>query len=211
MRLPFLSILVTSLASLQGCCSLSRLFCGPDRSVWVPQQFDTPRHTAQTLFEALRREDPEVLFLCLAPAYRHRLGIGDSMVARLAFDRFLEQNPYLHVAGYTEVPEPTLLDPDRATVAVDVVGEPIEIDFVRLAGWELRYRRPDGMLDEVSQFLPSFAGRAQVETMGQQERSQVMVAPFEFDHENVPRVPIEAIERVALVRTWLVTDVRTSR
>lgn len=204
-------MLVVCLMGLQSCCSLARVFCGPDRSAWVPQDFDTPRHTGQTFFEALRREDPEVLFLCLAPTYRHRLGITDSMVARLAWERFREQNPYLHVAGYTEVPEPSRLDPDHATVIVDAVGEPVEIDFVRLAQWELRFQVPGGPPLEEGGYLRSFAERAQVAVLEGEERSKVRVDPFEFAHDGVEQVPLEAIDHLALTRTWRIADVRMRR
>lgn len=210
MRPILLSMLAVTLASLSGCCSLSRLFCGPDQSDWVSQQFDTPRHTAQTLFEALRRDDPEVLFLCLDRSYRQRLGIDDSMAMRLAWQRFREQNPSLHVAGYTQVPAPTRLDSDRATVTVDVVGEQVQIDFERRSYWELRYRRPNGSAGEEGQEVPTFAERAQVVPLRREndDMSRLMLAPFDFHHDGLDAVPLEAIEHAALTRRWLVTDIR---
>ncbi len=210
MRPILLSMLAAMLSTLSGCCSLSRLFCGPDRSAWVSQRFDTPHRTAQTLFEALRRDDPEALFLCLDRSYRRRMGIDDSLTMRLAWDRFREQNPSLHVAGYTEVPEPTRLDDDRATVTVDVVGQRVDMDFERRSYWELRYRRPNGTTGEDGQELRTFTGRAQVARLPRDDddMSQLMLAPFDFRHEGLDEVPLGAIEHVALTRRWLVTDIR---
>ncbi|MBL8730525.1 MAG: hypothetical protein JNM25_19055 [Planctomycetes bacterium] len=210
MRLTLLPMLVASLSCLPGCCSLSRFFCGPDRSAWVPQSFDTPQRTAQTLFEALRRDDPEVLYLCLDQSYRQRLGITDSMTMRLAWDRFRERNAGLHVAGYTEVPEPTRLDADHATVAVDVVGRPVAIDFVRRSYAEVRYRRPNGTVGDDGRQLRSFAERAQVAPLedATDDQSRLMVAPFVFHHDGLDAVPLDAIEHVALTRRWLVVDIR---
>jgi hypothetical protein len=176
----------------------------------VPQRFDTPQRTAQTLFEALRRDDPEVLFLCLDRTYRRRLGIDDSMIMRLAWDRFREQNPNLHVAGYTEVPEPTRLDADHATVAVDIVGQLVDMDFVRLSYWELRYRRPNGTQGDDGAQLRSFAECAQVAPLADanDDVSRLMLAPFVFHHDGLDEVPLGDIENVALTRRWLVTDIR---
>jgi hypothetical protein len=209
MRTLLLTCLLTGVPSLGGCCSLSRLFCGPDRSPWVPQRFDTPQRTARTLFEALRRDEPEVLFLCLDRPYRQRLGIGDSMVMKLAWERFRQQNPGLHVAGYTVVPEPTQLDADHATVAVEVVGQVVELDFVRRAYWELRYQTPGAPAGEVGGELPAFADAARIVPIedDRESRSRLELRPLVFAHGIEP-VPIEAIDHVALTRRWLVTDIR---
>lgn len=210
MRLSLLPFWLASLLPLGGCCSLARLFCGPDTSPWVSQRFDSPRHTAATLFEALRRDAPEAVFLCLAPAYRRRLGIGDSLVLSVFWPRFRETNPYLHAAGYTEVPEPKLLDPDHATVDVDVMGEPVAIDLQRFAVWELRYTVPGTPAGDQSGTLRSFADRAQVVVLEDRmdPTSRVMLAPFEFVHDAVTEVPLEAIDHVALTRRWWITDIR---
>lgn len=209
MRPILLTILVAMQSCLGGCCSLSRLFCGPDRTAWVPQRYDTPRHTAQTLFEALRRDDPDVLYLCLDRSYRQRLGI-DSLTMRLAWERFREQNPGLHVAGYSEVPEPTRLHADRATVAIDVAGRAVELDLARRAYWELRYLVPGSPPGEPGGELTSFAERAQIARIEDPDRdlSRLMLTPFVIDHEGIVTLPIDAIEHVALTRRWLITDIR---
>jgi hypothetical protein len=209
MRPILLPILAATLSCLGGCCSLSRLFCGPDRSVWVPQRFDTPQRTGQTLFEALRRDDPDVLYLCLDRSYRQRLGI-DSLTMRLAWQRFREQNPGLHIAGYSEVPEPTRLDADHATVTVDVAGQAVDLDFVRRAYWELRFRRPNGTTGEQSGLLSNLLERAQIEVIENdtEQVSRLMLTPFAFYHDGQDEVPLDAIEHAAVTRRWLVTDIR---
>ncbi|MBX3464847.1 MAG: hypothetical protein KF830_16895 [Planctomycetes bacterium] len=209
---PLLLLLLFLAVHLGGCCSLSRLFCGPDRSPWVPQRFDTPRRTAQTLFESLRRDDPEVLFLCLDRSYRRRLGIGDSMVMRVAWERFREQNPGLHVAGYTEVPEPIRRDADHATVAVDVVGTVVDLDFERRCFWEIRYRTAGNPPGEPGGELRAAAEALRVVPLDDAEdnRSRLEFAPLVFPHGFDP-VPVEAIEHVAITHRWLVTDIRERR
>lgn len=57
---------VALLLPLSGCCSLSRLFCGPDKSPWVPIDYSTPEATVRVLLEAIRRDEPSVVYESLA-------------------------------------------------------------------------------------------------------------------------------------------------
>ena len=209
MRPTLLLLLGLSLCPLQGCCSLARLFCGPDRSPWISQRFDSAHQTARTLFEAIRRDDAEVVYLCMSQRFRQRHGL-DGLIAQVAWERFREQTPGLHVAGYAEVPAPTLLGPDRATVTVDVEGRRVEVDLEREARWEVRFRLANGTEQEQGAVVPSFAGNARVEAVDDpnEDRSRLLLLPIDLYHDNQALLPLEAIEHAALTHQWKVADVR---
>ena len=95
------ALVLCSLLPTGGCCSFARFFCGPDKTPWVSVEFDAPESAVRTFLEALRRDDPDVLYLSLSDGYRQRLGI-DLMAVNVAWERFREQNPGLHVAGRFE-------------------------------------------------------------------------------------------------------------
>lgn len=201
------------LGCLGGCCGLSRLFCGPDRSPWISQRFDSPRSTVQTLLEALRRDAPEALFLCLDRDYKRRLGIEDSTVLRLAWERFREANPYLHVAGYADVPEPTRTDAAHASVTLEIAGETIDLDLCSEVVWELRYRLDDAPVAQLGGTAVSFAARAQLQRRELDDRDVyvLQLAPIEFEHYGVDAVGIAAIEHAALTTRWRISDIRSRR
>jgi hypothetical protein len=213
MRPTFLPLLPLFLCPLSGCCALSRFFCGPDKTPWISQRYDTPQQTVQTLFESVRRDEPQALFLCLGESYRQRLGI-DSVTLQLAWERIRERNPGLHVAGYTTVPPGHLLrpdDPDHARVTVEVAGSIVDIDLERQAYWELRYRRENGTLGEEGAPIASFDGRGRVDVLPDSypERSRLSLEPIEFRHEGIDSVPLAAIEHASLSRRWKISDIRT--
>jgi hypothetical protein len=207
---PSLLLLVPLLlCPLSGCCSLARFFCGPDKTPWVSQRFDTPQRTVQTLFEAVRRDEPQAAFLCLGDGYRRRLGL-DSMTLQLAWERLREKNPGLHMAGYVDVPPGQSRDPDHASVTVDVAGTPVDIDLERQAYWEVAYRRDNGTLGEEGAAIASFSGCAVIETApaGRKETSRLLLEPMNFHHEGIDAVPLSAIEHATLTRRWRITDIR---
>ena len=205
-----LSLSVLLLLPLSGCCSLSRFFCGPDTTPWVSVRFETPRLAVQTLLEALRRDDPEIVCLSFSLAYRKQLGF-DMLIARRMWPTIREQNPGLHVAGYAEVPEPTRIDADRACVTIDVEGHQIGIQLVRECWSEVRYTRPQGMpAGEQNLPVPSFDGWASVERIDDpnHDRSRLVLRPLTFDHEGLPSVTLGDIEHAALTHKWKINDVQ---
>ena len=117
-RIIFLAM-ATAALPMAGCCSLARLFCGPDESPWVSVDYQTPQLAVQTFLEALRRDDPEIVYLSMSEAFRNRLGV-DSSTTQMAWPKIREMNPGLHVAGYAKVPEPTILGKDRARVPLEI-------------------------------------------------------------------------------------------
>ena len=205
-RLPLFVLL---LLPLSGCCAMARFFCGPDTTPWVSVRFETPRLAVQTLLEALRRDDPEIVCLSCSVAYRKQLGF-DFMTAPVAWPRIREQNPAMHLAGYAEVPEPTRIGADRAQVTIDVEGYQIGIKLVRECWREVRYVRPNGTSGDVSESVASFEGLARVERIDDpgRDRSRLELRPLTFDHEGLPSVTLGDIEYAALTRRWKIDYVQ---
>lgn len=204
------------LLPLSGCCSMARFFCGPDRTPWVSVDYTTPELAVRTLFEALRRDQPEIVYLSLSDDYRSRLDIN-SMTMQLAWPRILEQNPGLHVAGYATVPEAVRHGPDRATIRLDIEGSPVELQLVRQAKWEVRWRRPDGTPAEPGERITSLAGFVTSNLDPDDDtKNRITFAPLSIkasrqaDDSYLP-VPLEAIESAGFSCTWKVTDLRRVR
>ena len=214
MRSP-LALLFLSLCPLHGCCSMARFFCGPDKTPWISERYETPHQAVQTLFEAIRRDDAEVVYLCLSAAYRQRLGI-DSLAATVVWDRMREEVPGLFVAGWAKVPEPSATGPDQASVRVEVEGRILDIDVERQAYWEIRYRHPDGRPREQGAVVPSFDHRVRVTTdplkpEEEEARTLVHVAPFEILHAPETTVTSGSIEHAALTHRWKIANIRVQQ
>lgn len=193
---------------LNGCCSLARLFCGPDDSRWVSVSYDTPRDGVATLLEAIRRDAPDVVYSCLSAGFRRANNL-DSVAAQIAWERLKEQVPGLHLAGYAEIPEPRLAD-NGATFVIDVEGYRLQIDLVRESYRQLVYSRPNGTLGESRVPLQSFNTVAQIERIADEDfdRSRMTLRPIEFEHEGLDEVPLAAIQRAGLIRHWKVAALR---
>ncbi len=206
-RLPLL-LLCSSLLPLAGCCSMARFFCGPDRSPWISVNFDTPEAAVATLLEAIRRDEPQIVYLSLAHEYRKRLGL-DALLAQLAWVKLRQENPGLHVVGYAEVPPPTRLTDDGASFELTIEGTRVDVDVVRESLWEIRYRRPDGSLYEPGAVITSWVPYAKVDAIkdSDPDQSVLTIAPLRFAHEGVDSIPLEAIEHAALTRRWRVARI----
>jgi hypothetical protein len=202
---PWLLLALAQVAvlPLAGCCTIARGLCGPDRSPWVQVDFATPESTARTFLEALRRDDPDVVYQCLAHDCRKRLGI-DGMTTQLGWAEVRRQYPYLHVAGYAAVPAATRLGPDRARLRLDIEGTMVDVDLVRQAKWEVRYRRADGSLYEPGALVADASAVAAVAADPTDERSTLQLQPLRFRHDGVDAVPLADVEFAGLVRQWKV-------
>lgn len=212
MRLTVTALAALAALPLGGCCSMARFFCGPDRTTWVSERFDAPERTVATLLEALRRDDPEVVYLCLADTYRQQLGL-DGQTVKLAWERVRDAAPGLFLAGYAEIPEPTRRDEDRATFHLLVEGHALVLELVCEPFWEVRYRRPDGSLGEAGAAVPKFGDYAASRSLDDPDRdlSELTLAPLRFEHEGVDEVPPSAIEHAALSRRWRVAAIEQRR
>ena len=183
-----------------GCCSFARFFCGPDRTPWVSVDYTTPELAVRTLLEALRRDEPEIVYFSLSDAYRNRLGVDQATMA-LAWTKVREQNPGLHVAGYAEVPGAKRLDPDRALLQLTIEGNRVDIEVVRQGRWEVRYRTAKGVPLEPGEPLHSLGGHAELIEAESGNRSTLQLAPMTFRH-GADGVDLDAIEFAGIVRDW---------
>lgn len=192
-----------------GCCTMARLFCGPDRTPWVPVDFTRPERTVRTLLEALRRDDPEIVYLALSNDFRRRLGV-DANTTKLAWPKIREQNPGLHLAGYADVPAATRRDPNHASVVLDVEGQEVAIELFRESYWQVRYERPGkdpgtyGPPGEHGGPLQTFEGWARIEAVddADEDASRITIQPLQFEHPGFGSIPLENIDAVGLDRRW---------
>ncbi|MBL8732929.1 MAG: hypothetical protein JNN13_11220 [Planctomycetes bacterium] len=203
MRGPCLFALLLLAVPQAGCCSLARLFCGPDRTPWVPVSFETPEHTVRTLLEALRRDDPEVLYQCLAQEYCRQKGL-DSVAVTVAWQQIRQENPGLHVAGYATVPAATRLDDDHAVVRLDVEGQALEVSLVRESRWRVRYRRDDGTAGDQGEPLATFAGQLDLQPLDGVDKSKLVARPVTVPHFGLEQLPLAKLELFAFERLWKV-------
>lgn len=210
-----LLLLAATLLPLPGCCSLSRFFCGPDKSPWISIDFSSPRKAVMTLLEAIRRDEPQVVYECLSTDFRKQHGL-DGLTVNLVWQKLREENPGLHMLGYATVPEPTGHGDDHASVTLEIEGRRVDVDLVRQCYWEMRYRRTAAMLGqehdgpegEGGEPIRSFVGFARIETLGDTERSRIVLQPLTFYHDGIETVPLEALEHVALTQRWKVAELR---
>lgn len=209
MRPRPLGLLVLAFLPLPGCCSLARLFCGPDHSKWVSVRFDTPERTVATFFEAIRRDAPDVIGECLAESFLKRNKL-DSFTVQVAWQHLLDSNRGLHLVGYAEVPPPTLRTASDATFEVDVQGTRIHLELACESFWEVTYQRDRAPAGEKRYPLASWSSLARVEAIKDSDpaASRLVMQPLVFGHEGTEAVPIETIERAGLIRQWRITDLR---
>ena len=191
---------------LGSCCTMSRLFCGPDKSEWVSESYASPTATVKTLLEAIRRDDPDVIYRCLSEGFRAANRM-DNLVAKLAWDQLKAATPGLHLAGYAEVPTPVIGD-NGATFVLDVEGRQMRIDVIREAYLELDWVREDGSLGEMSRPLSSFQQAISLAYLDDPElefdMSRATFRPFTFEHEGEAGVPLRNVTRAGVVRRWKV-------
>ena len=187
-----------------GCCSCARLFCGPDRTPWISIDYTTPQAAARTLLEALRRDDPEVVYASMSQACRKRLEL-DRATLVVAWPKVRAENPGLHVVGYAEVPAPKILGPDQARLELLIEGRRVDLDVVRQRRWEVRYRRTNGTLADPGGQLASFATQA---TLSEAETDNGTVVtlgllPLVFP-VGFHSLALEQIESAGLCSEWKV-------
>lgn len=214
MRPIALAFMCAAALPLTGCCSVARAWCGPDRSPWISVEFRTPELAARTLLEALRRDEPQVVYDALADELRAQLGV-DGLAIELAWPKIKQQVPYLHVAGYAEV-SPAVLGPggDTATIAVEFDGRRLQMALVRQAYWELRYRRPGADLRpeqreaRVGRRLGALAGAVDIrrDPEAEDDVSKVALPPQAAAHFGVDEIPPENVESLGVFTAWKIRE-----
>ncbi|MFT4512223.1 MAG: hypothetical protein ACI91B_000911 [Planctomycetota bacterium] len=206
MRRIILTVTALLALPLQSCCSLARLFCGPDKSEWISVRFDSPEHTVRTFLEALRRDDPDVVYQCLSEPLRKRLGV-DQDTTKLIWPLLREKVPGLHLAGYATVPNATRPSPNEAAIDLDIEGRPLMLQLVRQCHWEVRYRREgesgDQAIASVGGQVANAALLLNVEPVTDDPpMSIVALNGRRVLHYNYDTLPAANIEAIGLEHTW---------
>lgn len=202
------TVLVTALLlSAGGCCSLARLFCGPDLSPWVQRSFDTPLEAVKTFMEAARRDDSTVVWVeCLSKGYKTRLkqehGQAESFGARWAWERMKQDVP-LHMLGYAIIKDPKE-DGNRATCILDIEGRSIRIDLVRQARWLVEWRDEYGAVLDIGAVTDSLDSRAEI-VKGNPPR--LLLVPFVLDLEESKSVSLDQIVRAQISHEWKIDQI----
>ena len=215
---PFRVLTLAMLASLSGCCSMARLFCGPDKSEWVPIAYDSPGATVATFLEAIRRDEPGVVYGCLSDAFRKEHDL-DGIVVTAAWDKLREQTPGLHLLGYAKAPkEPARATANSASFAIEAEGVIVRIDLVRESFWELRYLGADGKPRETSTRLdPSQAdamlrtSEAEPDPIDDLPQSNVSIHPRVTVHPGTAALRPGSIERLGIGREWKIQAIAVSQ
>ncbi len=132
-----------------GCCSLARWWCGPDRSHWVSVAYDTPEQALDTFREAVKRDRPKEIYESLSDSFKKEHRLQGSLEAAVAWERLKERFSGLHLLGDAEVIDREQVTPDRVRCTLAVMGHRFHLDLV-LQGVDLvRFRMPDGRIEEL--------------------------------------------------------------
>lgn len=211
MRLPP-SLRLLPLLLLPGCCSLARLFCGPDSTAWVQIDYRTPTATVTTLVEAIRRDAPDVVYECLAASYRREQGLDSTSMA-VVWQQLRERVPGLHLAGYAKVP--TIQSPDgrRASCELLVEGHRLQLELQREAHWEIDYRRPDGSPGRDRRAVQAAPPGLELvpEPAEDEDRSVLRLPALPFAHEGQAEVLPGQVEQAGYVARWKISGLREVR
>src|SRR5436190_6065004 len=204
---------IVLLLPLPGCCSLARFFCGPDRTEWVSVDRATPEDAVKTLLESLRRSNPQILYDSLSDRYRDQLGVT-GLIVTVGWEKFCEANPGLHVAGYAQVPAPTVLTDDRAEFTLDVEGTKVDVRVVRQLRARVTYRSDNGAQLDKSDPLTRFAEVAMIAPEPGlpegKERSRLTMT-LTVRHPYADEVPLSRIDAAGIETVWKIDDIHTQQ
>ena len=200
------------LATTQGCCSVARLFCGPEQSRWVPLAYDTPQATLGTFLEALRRDNPDQVLRCLSESYKEQHGLNSAAI-QVAWDQLRKEIPRLYMAGYLEVPaEPSHRSDRMCSYNLDVDGSSLQIDLVRQSYVQVVYQLQDGTVVDGGHSLPrdAWTGAASIEAKGfdpdSNPQSAVDLLPIVFAHPRYRELTTDQLQSVAIGREWKISN-----
>jgi hypothetical protein len=195
------ALLLVPVLVTPGCCTLARLFCGPDRSAWVSVGFDTEQAAVRTLLEAIRRDNSDIIVLCMSPRLRKAEAI-DTLKGHLAWERLKSEHSGLHLAGYGRITaiEPT--GPGQATATVDVEGRILRLRLVRQSFWSARYLGRDGLPMEDGQNGIDLAAAVVTQTAPDDRRTTVSPAPLAIEHPSIPQLDAGRLIRLEWGNEW---------
>jgi hypothetical protein len=215
---PLLCAALLPLCLHGGCCSLARLFCGPDKSPWVSVGYATPEQTLATFLEAIRRDDVTEVYWCLSDAYKKAKGLPSLVDAAVFWEKLRKEIPYLHLLGEVPIPGQPLAAQDQAvTYELDVDGSPLRIVLARVHFLEIVYRTADGVPREASRYLDAtLSGHLRVDATDppryDEDGNPIAILrleqPVEFAHAG-DGVRLDQLDRFAIGRQWKIADVIT--
>jgi len=131
-RRPLNALALAALCTIPGgCCSLARLWCGPDQSPWFDPGYATPQQAVTTVLEGVKRDRTQVLFESMTPELRAEMGLPTVMEEEIFRQRIGEEAPYLFMLGYADPGDPIMTAPDLARFEFDVEGRPVTLTFLR--------------------------------------------------------------------------------
>lgn len=206
------SLRLLPLLCLPGCCSMARLFCGPDTTAWVQIDYASPTATVATLVEAIRRDAPDVVYECLAASYRREQGLDSTSMA-VVWQQLRQRVPGLHLAGYAKVPAIRSADGQRASCELLVEGHRLHLELQREAYWEIAYRRQDGSPGRNLRPVPAARPGLEVvpEPDSDEDRSLLRLPALPFAHEGEAVVPPQQVDQAGYVARWKISALRSAR
>jgi hypothetical protein len=153
-----------------GCCTLAKLFCGPDKSRWVAQDFSTPQAALATFLEAIRRDQPIIIHKALSEAAKQRHGVTGIVESTIAWERLKREVTGLHLAGEADVGQPVRETDRRMRYDLAVAGQTLTVRLVEQAFWSLSYTQEGSdELEQAGRFVPASALRKMLVLQGTDE------------------------------------------
>lgn len=208
--LPLLLLLMSVLPA-GGCCTMARLFCGPDSSPWVPVAYATPQQAMATFLEAIRRDDVAIAYQCLAEEFKQQQGV-DGLGVAFAWEQVKARTTGLHLLGYAEPGAPIAVDASRCRFEFTVHGVRLAVGLVRQNYWDVRYRRPDGSQGTTGDYVPSLHSLLHANTPDTaQDRSRLTFEPVAFDHDGMATATVDQIDAVAFGRDWKIASIESPK
>ena len=148
------ALALATLLPTAGCCTIARLFCGPDKSPWVAPDYRTPDAALATFLEAIRRDRPDVISEAMSEAWKQRHGIAGVFETTVAWERLKRQVTGLHLAGNAEISSPAPETDRRVRYELSVAGRTLTVRLVEQAFWELCYSlKRDDQLERAGRFV----------------------------------------------------------
>ena len=197
-RLKIFCLLALS-TGLNGCCAISEYFCGPDQSRWVSVSYRTHEEALATLMEAMRRDDPDVIYQSLSQEFVQAYGL-DSLSFEKAWEVIRERVPGVHLLGNATVEGPERLGSDRARYVLSRAGYEVEVVLVRKSFWEIEWTS-DGDAMAEGDYVRGLRRHVRV------RRSEPGVpyrVTIEFDPEDLYDFDPSRLERAGVGREWKV-------
>ena len=184
-----------------GCCTMARLFCGPDDSRWISESYASPEAALATFQESLRRADRRALLRCLAESYRQRHEL-ETLSIEIAWRKLTERIPGLHLLGTAEIEEQAVLPDGRRTAVLAVAGHRLLVTLARRSSWELRWTGADGATIEDGAYVPALDPLLIASHEPEAGRTRIAITLPPIDG----RVDPQTLTHAALVVEWKVED-----